>query len=236
MDLLKRFQAVIQELEIDFKTAHNDLFFTEKDLHAHFYHLCKKANFIHKNHGLVHTEYPTPFKCGKTQDPPYFEYSSDDSQAQRAHIDLVLINPNYIDFATNQHHQDSSKFISGVGNSIFKKHIGELRTSYRKFYEIYEESILLYALEFKFFRHTYSGEVHPSKEVHQDLRKLQLIKHNESYSGFSFCDQIQSIIFVGDRASAALLSSLRLIADASGNICKICERDKANPPLNSDPT
>jgi hypothetical protein len=142
-------------------------------------------------------------------------------------IDIVLLNPNYIDFAISRHSQDHSKYISGIGNALFQKHIYELRKSYSDFSKTTGESILLYALEFKYFRHSYSGERYPTKEVTQDINKLRLILDNPTYSGFSFCHQVQSIVFAGARASSSLVSNLEAIATGSNGICNLCIRKRA---------
>ncbi len=173
--IINEFDSTIQTLVSDFKTLDPKYFFTEKEIHAYFYSLClKNKKFEHAGYNLVHTEYPTPFKCDTSKYPSIVEASLT-SKKMRAHIDMVLINPNFIDWVIKVKKKHSHKYISGLTNDLFSKYIVEFYEVYQEFYNTCHEPILLYALEFKYFRHNYIGTVLPIKELNYDINKLKLL-------------------------------------------------------------
>lgn len=78
--LVKKFEKALLELVNIFRSKHNDYFFTEKELHSYFYHLClKTSHFDYLQYNLIHTEYPTPFKCETLKHSPYIKKADDKS-------------------------------------------------------------------------------------------------------------------------------------------------------------
>jgi hypothetical protein len=100
-------QKVLQQLASSFKEKPRK-FFTEHDLHSHLYHLVEselqgKAYAISKDGfevGLVHHEYPTPFRCDMSNkrfciknDP---DITPKKGRFKRGHYDLVVLNPEFV--------------------------------------------------------------------------------------------------------------------------------------------
>ena len=105
-------QKVIDKLETVFKTNKPDYFFTEKELHSYFLKLClDEYKFEQNGYLLVHAEYPTPFKCSYNKQD-VIRLEDDGSNRIRAHIDMVIINPNYIEWILQKNYD--VKFISGI--------------------------------------------------------------------------------------------------------------------------
>jgi len=199
--LINKFENIINKLITDFRNFHEDYFFTEKEIHSYFYHLCVNAGkFVSKNKfSLIHTEYPTPFKCKK--DPnKYLDYASINEDKMRSHIDIVLINPNFVEWVYSN--RLDARYIIGLANDIFSKYILEFANIYESFQNAVDEPILLYAIEFKYFRHSYTGKKYPLIEVNYDLAKLDLLKNkNFEINGkkIHFCFKTRSIVFIGHR-------------------------------------
>ena len=102
----------LKELEHVFTNNIADFFFTEKELHSYFLNICfSKTSFIHNGYLVVHAEYPTPFKCSYN-DTDIVKLENDDSKKIRAHIDMVFLNSNYIDWITSQ--KLDNKYVSGI--------------------------------------------------------------------------------------------------------------------------
>jgi hypothetical protein len=184
-----------------FLTNINDYFFTEKELHSHFYHLCiSNYAFHHKGYSLLHTEYPSPFKCSYLDNEPYIQLEPIDAKKQRSHIDCVLINPLFIDWLVEHGH--GTKALIGIGNNRFDLYIKDFYTIYHQFNQETNEAILLYALEFKFLRHSYSGSKYPIKEIKQDIAKLKLLSDfsNNLHAKIEFVEKTKLMIFIGERA------------------------------------
>ncbi len=193
----------LEELECVFKTNIDDFFFTEKELHSYFLNICfSKNNVIHKGYLLVHAEYPTPFKCSYN-DSDIVKLENDDSKKIRAHIDMVFLNSNYIDWINTN--KLDNKYISGIPQAnLFNKFNNELTNKYESLFEIYKEPILIYAIEFKYLRHGYLGTKHPIKGIIQDLEKLRILKKYPSIkhrNKFSFVENTLSVIFIGERGN-----------------------------------
>jgi len=194
-------QSSINKLKKVFTNNIHDFFFTEKELHSYFLNICfSNKNYIHNGHLLVHAEYPTPFKCSYN-DSDIIKLEKDDSKKIRAHIDMVFINPNYIDWINEN--ELEHKFISGIPQSgIFKTFNKELTETYEKFYKETNEAILNYAIEFKFIRHGYLGTKYPVKDIIQDIEKLRLLKNYPKVAHqnrFRFVNNTLSTIFIGER-------------------------------------
>jgi len=222
--IINSFEEAIKKLVMIFNENKNDYFFTEKELHSYFYHLCLENGLSHQGYNLVHTEYPTPFKCETMDIDPYIQEANKDSKNQRAHLDLVLLNPNYIDYVLDERKKDYFKFLTGIGGKLFSIYIDEFYEFYKSFSLKFNESVLLYAIEFKYHRHSYSGEKYPARYLKQDINKLKLIKQFQITENIPFCQNIKSLVFIGDRISNHSKKSLLKIADDNKNICFVYDK------------
>ena len=199
----KIIETCVEKLEHVFMNNIADFFFTEKELHSYFLNICfSQTSFIHNGFLVVHAEYPTPFKCSYN-DNNLFRLESDDSKKIRAHIDMVFLNHNFIDWISSQKFEN--KYLSGIPQTeLFNVFGKDLAEKYRSFYLQYKEPILSFAIEFKYLRHGYLGTKHPIKGIIQDLEKLRVlrtfpaIKYNNS---FSFVENTLSLIFIGERGN-----------------------------------
>jgi hypothetical protein len=225
--VINSFENAIDKLVAVFNKEQNNYFFTEKELHSYFYHLCLESNLSHRNYNLIHTEYPTPFKCKNIDTTPYIKIVKKEAKNQRAHIDLILLNPNLIDYLLQNRPSDYFKFISGIGEQLFSKYIDEFYEIYTEFSEKYNESILLYAIEFKYHRHSYSGTKYPKKDLIRDIHKLKLINQFESMKNIPFCQNIKSLVFIGNRISESAIDVLSKVANENKEICSIYIKHKA---------
>jgi argonaute-like protein implicated in RNA metabolism and viral defense len=221
-DIIEKFESSIEELVSVFKKHDNYFFFTEKELHSYFYHLCLlEDSFIYKKYNLVHTEYPTPFKCENSNEEPYIKRKDNDGKYTRAHIDLVLINPNFIDFSFSLQQKESASIIMGLKSILFSKYINEFHEIYEKFGKEYNENILLYSLEFKYLRHSHIGEKLPAIEIKRDIQKLKLLEEFKIFNNVPFSKNNKSLVFVGERISEKTIDSIEKIENENKNYCKI---------------
>ncbi len=198
------FKQNLENLADAFSKEINDYFFTEKDICCYFYFLTKKfAIFNHRGYCLLHTEYPTPFKCSYLEDKPYIKLEPDDSGKQRSHIDTVLINPLFIDWLIDSN--KNIKSLSGLGEERFDSYIKKFYDIYTEFNEKTGESILLYAVEFKFLRHSYVGHKYPIKEIRKDIAKLCLLRQfsEKLQHKIDFVRRTKAVIFIGERNQRA---------------------------------
>ena len=209
-DFITAFEEKIEDLVSVFKYNDKDFFFTEKEIHSYFYHLCLNSNKFITGNGinLIHTEYPTPFKCKKGSNWN-LDYAKIDEDKMRSHIDLVLINPNFVNWIYDE--KKETKYLTGITNDIFSHYILDFAKVYKDFQAEFNEPILLYALEFKYFRHSYSGAKYPKGEIHYDLAKLDLLK-NKNFAinniTIHFCLKSLSIVFIGHKINEKIFSSL----------------------------
>jgi len=215
LKIIESFEEAIDEIEEKFKHNYENFFFTEKELHSYFYHICLSKELTHNRYNLVHAEYPTPFKCSIQKEYPYIKKVEDDSDNQRARVDLVLLNPNYIDFALEfaQNDKRAEHSIFGLYNKDFTLFIEDFRKLYDKFADKYNESILLYSLEFKYFRHTSNGGKSSKQKVERDLQKLELLEDYKigSNKNTPFSKNNKSLVFIGARMSKNTTESIENI-------------------------
>ncbi|PKP21781.1 MAG: hypothetical protein CVU05_06000 [Bacteroidetes bacterium HGW-Bacteroidetes-21] len=196
--IIKATEYAIWEL-VQFFNKEKDFFFTEKELHSFFYHKCiSSGNFpTVEGFNLVHAEYPTPFKLKRNEDTGDIENAGVKDKFVRGHIDLVVLNPNFVDFVKTQ--KDRNTLLSGVSTTkLYTQYIIELKECYSRFNKETNEPILLYAIEFKYVRYKFVGTNLPIKEIKSDIKKLQLIKSfvldGESVD---FCRNTKAIAFFG---------------------------------------
>lgn len=198
--LVSDFNEIINEFIDIYKSSIDDFFFTEKELHSYFYHLCLKSGLFITSSGfnLIHTEYPTPFKCNKLDSDPYIELAPIESKKMRSHIDLVLFNPNFIDWIIES--GKSTKYISGLGYELYSKYIIDFGRQYEMFQKEFNEPILLFCLEFKYFRHSYTGTKYPKKDIIYDKAKLKLLQRvTINMDIIDYCSNVLSLVFIGPR-------------------------------------
>jgi hypothetical protein len=88
--------------------------------------------------------------------------------------------------------------LTGIGNKQFDKYILRFRKTYREFNETTGQPVLLYALEFKFLRHSYDGLKYPTKAIQQDTAKLRLLRETQNYQdlAFNFVEKTKAFIFI----------------------------------------
>lgn len=203
-ELIGLVEKNLKDLADVFRANINDYFYTEKELHSYFYHLSLKSGaFCHKNHYLIHTEYPSPFKCSFKDESPFVCQEAINAKAQRSHVDLVLVNPAFIDWLAKSGF--GLKPLTGIGNARFDLYIGDFYDTYARFNFETRQPVLLYALEFKFLRHSYAGSKYPARGIHQDIAKLRLLRE---FAGampqkINFVSKTKAVIFVGERTRTA---------------------------------
>ncbi len=200
--LISEFETAIKEIEKIYLELPDEYFFTEKELHSYFYHIClSNSSFTIKSRlNLIHTEYPTPFKCSLEKTHPYFKIQNTNSEYIRSHIDLVLLNPNFIEWLSK--FKNPYDYIRGLRNELFSKYIKDFISKYEQFYKETKENILLYALEFKYFRIGYEGAKYPIISIAQDVEKLKNIKSFKldfMKNELPFSNKILSLVFIGDK-------------------------------------
>lgn len=197
----KEIENNIDKLIRIYEDSHNDLFFTEKELHSYFYHLCleSKIFIIENGFSLIHTEYPTPFKC-KKDNLKLIDYAGIDENKIRGHIDFVVLNPNFVNWIIDN--KKDIKYLTGLTNGSFSKYIIEFSDIYIDFQSAFNEPILLFALEFKYIRHGFSGTKYPKNEIRYDIAKLDLLKNKKLMINgrkIHFCLKTLSLAFIGHR-------------------------------------
>ena len=192
----------LDKLAAVFNEEINDFFFTEKELHSYFYHLCMRDGiFHHKGYSLIHTEYPSPFKCSFGLEDPFVTEQDIDSKTMRAHVDCVFLNPLFIDWLSETRSKYGMKPLLGIGNNRFDLYILDFYRIYADFNAQTHQPVLAYAIEFKYARQSYAGTKYPLVTIHQDLCKLRLLRDfKKSGKRIDFVNKTQAVIFVGDRS------------------------------------
>ncbi|MCW7471854.1 hypothetical protein [Leptospira kanakyensis] len=199
----------IKELEKIYTSRPDHYFFTEKEIHSEFYSLFQKESSNVKNHSLFHTEYPTPFKCSITNYK--FKIEEADSKYKRSHIDSVIINPKFIEWI--EKNNENLDYINGTPQkNTFKEYSDRLIPLYNKFYTETKESILQYAIEFKYYRHSYLGDKQPLKDVSQDISKMDALKNfgkRELKNEDAFVLKTKCIVILGGNVNEKLFNTLQ---------------------------
>ena len=195
----KKIASMIEKYK---SNGNEDFFFTEKELHSFFYSLCLTDHaFTSNGMSYVHAEYPTPFKCSLNDSR--LKIRPPESKYKRGHIDLVIINPHFVDWIRKNN--IPNEFITGTPPSdIFPKHYKKAAAHFSDFHADTKESVLLNALEFKYLRHKYSGQKHPIKGVLQDASKMAALTQfgKESLgSPTAFVKETECLVFIGHRMS-----------------------------------
>ncbi|MCD6423035.1 MAG: hypothetical protein J7L42_02830, partial [Elusimicrobia bacterium] len=175
---------------------HPTLFFTENDLVCYFYAILRPKLGVfndqdgHK-HSLIHTEYPTPFRCNMSNNK--FELKKDNTRTEkgrkyrRGHYDIVVLNPDFIK-------QYSYVAIKAQDYKLYKLKVLSVNNI--------DGPPILYGVEFMFSRDPLKFSRGNDKEkgidkfvkkVIQDADKLLASKEIE---GFKFMAQIKMLIFI----------------------------------------
>lgn len=221
---IDEFENNVNLLIQTYKEYPDDFFFTEKELHSYFYYLCLVSNKFITDSGfnLIHTEYPTPFKCS-VDNEKHIKYADiNENNKVRSHVDLVLLNPNFINWIVNK--DLGVKYLSGLTNELFSKYIVDFAKVYHEFQKETNEPILLYAIEFKYIRHNVSGTKNPKKEIMYDIAKLELIKNKDfaiNEKKIHFCLKTLSLVFIGDRMGNKFDDFTN---EVKGNECRIIKK------------
>ncbi len=200
-NIIDSFEVILKNFQKTFLSLSDDFFFTEKELHSYFYHLCIQNNsFILKNgFNLVHTEYPTPFKCSKEKDFPFIKMRHITSKKIRSHIDMVIFNPNFIEWINQK--GLSIEYIKGLKNQLYSEYIKDFIKIYTDFYNEKNETVFLYLLEFKFFRNRSEGTKQPLKSIKEDVEKLKMASKFQMgfmNSSLPFAKNILSLVFINN--------------------------------------
>jgi hypothetical protein len=162
-------------------------FYTENDLVCEFYQAFSQkmgtydiADINGKAHNLVHTEYPTPFRCDMSG--YNFEVKKDDELSprggkySRGHYDVVILNPSLI-------RQLSREELRAQKYEVYKKNVlPKIRPG---------NPMVLYGLEFVLHRKQVNNSNSAnllSKIIMQDHKKLiestNPLLHTRPYNGF----------------------------------------------------
>ena len=204
--ILDKFQKNIRILKKTFLNSNPDFFFTEKELHAYLYQLCLQDDAFKSNNGLslVHAEYPTPFKCSMANHN--FEVKGTDTKFVRGHIDMVLLNPNFITWinARDNLKLKSMSYVTGLGHILFSEYIADMIQIYEKFYTETNEPVLLSAVEFKYVKVSYIGIVTPIRGIIQDLKKLEALNplpKEYSPKRIPFAKHLLAIMFINQKSN-----------------------------------
>lgn len=215
-----KFDDCLNSLFDCYKKKGSDYFFTEKEIHSYFYHLCQcDGSFEVSGFGLIHTEYPTPFKCRQINTNPYIVKIGNSDIGIRAHLDLVLINPNFIEWVEQT--KANPEIIYGLGGKKFENYMPRFKEIYDKFTNQNNEPILLAAVEFKFYRHAYDGIKSSLKGIIQDSEKLKLlIDYKVGNSGIPFVKKVFPTVFIGKRCGI-LVDAIDKTVGIDKNICKV---------------
>jgi len=172
---------------------------------------------------LIHTEYPTPFKCKTLFKEPYIEIAKINTSYSRSHIDFVLLNPDFVEWILENRNEQDIKYITGLSNEPYQKYIKELETKYSEFIEEFNQQILLYAVEFKFYRHNSTGIESAKKYILYDKEKLTLLKgFTIEKTKLNFCSNVKSLVFIGHRLKDKLHDICTLAQDKD-KACEIIE-------------
>ncbi len=197
-EYVKKMDDKVDEFLKEFKALPSDYFFTEKEIHAYFYHKCLSdpVFFDGKSFNYVHAEYPTPFKCRKSKDK-LIKAPDIENHAMRSHVDMVFINPNFVTWIKKKSKDDYIKYLNGITGQVFSVYIKDLVEKFEEFYNRFKEPVLIYAIEFKYFRHRSSGKESPVTDVKYDVSKLKLLQNPEFESlqtKFPFSAKTLSIV------------------------------------------
>ena len=177
--------------------SHPTLFFTENDIVCYFYRLLQEKLPVLKvkdkddcGHFLIHTEYPTPFRCNMGNGT--FKVVEDDIRTEkggkykRGHYDLIILNPDFI-----KHY--SYEVLKAQNYELYKREVLSGNNSYGP--------TILYGIEFMFSRDPLKFSRGKDKEkgidefvkkVIQDADKLLASKNNM----VGFMGQVKMFTFV----------------------------------------
>lgn len=192
----------INQLSAKFKENDN-FFFTEKELHAYFYHLCVSSPILQdaKNKfSLIHSEYPTPYKYSNKEKC----IQKNDSKYVRGHIDMAIINPNFYDWILKKEPENYPYYCKGIlnENKKFSEYIVTLNNRYEEFMEEKNESILNTAIEFKFLRSISEGKKSSENAINLDISKLTDLQNYKVKSNCpGFVQNIRLLVFMGSLLS-----------------------------------
>lgn len=144
----------------------------------------------------------------------------------RAHIDLVLINPNFIKFIKEKFPHKYHRYINGIGGADgeFSKYIIDHKNQFNEFANKYNESIILYALEFKFYRHSYTGSKYSRINFQQDVDKLKLLTNFKISNETQYCMNSKAIAFVSGKMSSGLIKTLLEVESKNEKTCRVILR------------
>jgi len=193
--IIKSVDNSIEVLCCEFR-SHPTFLFTENDIVCYFYRILQQKLPISKTldkddneHLLIHTEYPTPFRCNMSKNK--FEVKDDDARTEnggkykRGHYDIVVLNPDFIG-------RYSYEIINAQNYKLYKEQVLSNIDNY--------SPVILYGLEFMYVRSPLKYARCADKEkgidnfivkVIQDADKLLASKNIEG-----FMDQVKMLTFL----------------------------------------
>jgi hypothetical protein len=130
---------------------------------------------------------------------------------------MVVLNPNFIKYANEnagKYNLKPQQVITGLGNGKFDEYFKKFEIFYEKFAIEKKESILLYAVEFKFFRHEEGGDKNQKKLIELDIQKLNLLTKVQIHnSNIPFCENSLTICFVEKDVKKKLRETIERMKD-----------------------
>lgn len=224
--IIRAVEATLKDLETAFAKSPT-FFYTENDLVCWFV-----AELIPRLpdrgvsrdvegqlHRLVHTEYPTPFRC--KMDDGSFSIREDHERTQagggysRGHFDIVILNPEFV--ARHNYQQ-----LKAQNYHVFRQDVWDAR--------VQGEAMLLYAIEFYFSRDpipSLSAVDRCVQAIVQDADKLVGAK-SLAYEGF--VSKVQHMAFLKG-ASAAMNTEIQGRLAGRSDILLVCAPCCSASPL-----
>lgn len=192
--IIKAVDDAIDELCETFR-SHPTHFYTENDTKCYFYNILHTKLPISKDkngkeHFLIHTGYPTPFRCdmhkGKFEIKREEDRTNKGGKYKRGHYDIVVLNPEFIS-------QYDYKVIKAQD---YESYLPEVVKNNKC------SPVVLYGLEFVFSRKLLTTEKGPDNfrvEVTQDVKKL--IESKNLQGKLRFMDQVKLLAFIFTKKS-----------------------------------
>ncbi len=195
-------------------------FYTENDLVCFLYHLLRRnvepPDVYDKDgcmHSLIHTEYPTPFRCDMGGNRFVVKDEADRTEAggkyQRGHYDIVTLNPGFVRHHTYQE-------IKAQDYELYQRRVLSNLSV--------DNPVILYGIEFMFSRdplERFRGE-NKERGVDQFIPKViqDADKLIESRKVKGFMDRVKMLVFVkGSSKDVCSLLSERLSVRAEIILC-----------------
>jgi hypothetical protein len=195
-DELNRIVSMAKRAEDDLVERFSEnpmLFYTEADLASYYYHIFHQLDegrsypdIMGVRHGLVHFEYPTPFRCDMKGHK--FSIKDDDDVTEnggkfkRGHYDVVVLNPELIRLLSTR----------GVHGQFYENVKAEVLPAVRVY-----GPLIAYALEVQLYRNKISdtGALFFKSTLVQDFDKLAASGLKDDDKNLGFIQEYKAIGF-----------------------------------------